>query len=226
MQNCRIPLQHAILDKGQRQWLQKCHCLQAEPNLRFYLVRLVNAKIDMVETQTVSSANGRILMVTLKFDIHHWDFDEQLHNTFPETAPWEPVASRTSIGWVGLVGLAWEQRACWSFTFHYGSIPSGRNIGNNTLYFLVFLCSSLWLLGQQKVYTSTFNVRLHSGCIILTASPCAVLLHIYDMQQKTNDRTTHPQSHNYGIISASQHHSPFLRNLGRMASNLARQRTD
>lgn len=47
--------------------------------------------------------------------------------------------------------------------------------------------------------------------------------------KKTNDRTIHPQSHSYGsisIISASQHHWPFLRNLGRTVSQLVSQRTD
>lgn len=124
---------------------------------------------------------------------HRWDFDEQLHSTFPETAPWEPVASRTSIGWVGLVGLIREQ----SFTFDCGSIP-GRNIVSNTL---VFPCSSIWLcMGQQQVYhRSTFIARLHSGCIILTESNC-IVAHLW---HATRRQTIEPYIHNHTAMEAS-----------------------
>ena len=145
---------------------------------------------------------------------HRWDFDEQLHSTFPETTPWEPVASRTSIGWVGLVGLVREQ----SFTFDCGSIP-GRNIVSDTL---VFPCSSIWLCrGQQQVYhTSTFIARLRMHHIDRIKLYCGTSM---TCKKKTNDRTMHLQSHSYGSIRASQHHWPFLRNLGRTACRQPRQ---
>lgn len=137
---------------------------------------------------------------------HRWDFDEQLHSTFPETAPWEPVASRTSIGWVGLVGWVWEQ----SFTFDCGSIP-GRNIISNTLVFPCISYVHIYCKAPLRMHHIDL-IKLYCG----TSMTC---------KKKTNDRTIHPQSHSYGSI-ASQHHWPFLRSLGRTASHLVSQRTD